>query len=75
MELKKEFVKNCRKIGVLQEFLCQAIDQIDEMNIKTVALNNKNETLLSCIKCLVTRDLIKDCPEKESVKKLLEKLK
>lgn len=31
MELKKEFVKNCRKIGVLQEFLFQAIDQIDAM--------------------------------------------
>jgi len=75
MELKKEFVKNCRKIGVLQEFLCQAIDQIDERNITILVLNNKNETLLSCIKCLVMRDLIKDCPEKESVKNLLEKLK
>ena len=66
MELKKEFVKNCRKIGVLQEFLCQAIDQIDERDLTIVVLNNKNETLLSCIKCLVMRDLIKDCPEKES---------
>lgn len=75
MELKKEFVKNCRKIGVLQEFLCQAIDQIDERNLTIVVLNNKNETLLSCIKCLVMRDLIKDCPEKESVKKLLERSK
>lgn len=75
MELEKEFVKNCRKIGVLQEFLCQAIDQIDERNLTIVVLNNKNETLLSCIKCLVMRDLIKDCPEKESVKELLEKLK
>lgn len=75
MELKKEFVKNCRKIGVLQEFLCQAIDQIDERDLTIVVLNNKNETLLSCIKCLVMRDLIKDCPEKESFKKLLEALK
>ena len=38
MELKKEFVKNCRKIGVLQEFLCQAIDQIDEKNTKIIQL-------------------------------------
>lgn len=53
MELKKEFVKNCRKIGVLQEFLCQAIDQIDERDITIVVLNNKNETLLSCIISLI----------------------
>lgn len=38
MELKKEFVKNCRKIGVLQEFLCQAIDQIDEKDTKIIQL-------------------------------------
>ena len=29
MELTKDFVKNCRKTGVLQDFLCQAIDQVD----------------------------------------------
>lgn len=31
MELTKNFVNNCKKIGVLRDFLCQAIDQIDAM--------------------------------------------
>ena len=30
MKLTKEFVNNCRRIGVLRDFLCQAIDQVDE---------------------------------------------
>ena len=30
MELTKEFVNSCRKVGVLRDFLCQAIDQVDE---------------------------------------------
>lgn len=31
MILTKEFVNSCRSIGVLRDFLCQAIDQIDAM--------------------------------------------
>ena len=31
MKLTKEFVNSCRRIGVLRDFLCQAIDQVDEM--------------------------------------------
>ena len=31
MELTKEFVNSCRRINVLRDFLCQAIDQIDAM--------------------------------------------
>ena len=30
MILTKEFVNSCRKVGVLRDFLCQAIDQVDE---------------------------------------------
>lgn len=30
MKLTKEFVNNCRKIGALRDFLCQAMDQVDE---------------------------------------------
>ena len=30
MELTKEFVNSCRKVGVLRDFLCQAIDQVAE---------------------------------------------
>ena len=29
MELTKDFVKNCRKTSLLQDFLCQAINQVD----------------------------------------------
>lgn len=31
MKLTKSFVKNCRNIGALRDFLCQAIDQVDAM--------------------------------------------
>lgn len=31
MKLTKEFVNSCRRIGVLRDFLCQAIDQIDAL--------------------------------------------
>lgn len=31
MELTKSFVNNCRNIGALRDFLCQAIDQVDAM--------------------------------------------
>ena len=31
MKLTKEFVNSCRRINVLRDFLCQAIDQIDAM--------------------------------------------
>ena len=31
MKLTKEFVNSCRKVGVLRDFLCQAIDQVDAM--------------------------------------------
>jgi len=32
MTLTKEFVNSYRKVGVLRDFLCQAIDQVDEKN-------------------------------------------
>ena len=31
MKLTKEFVNSCRSIGVLRDFLCQAIDQVDAL--------------------------------------------
>lgn len=38
MELTKEFVNSCRKVGVLRDFLCQAIDQVDEKDKEIVEL-------------------------------------
>lgn len=56
IELTKEFVNSCRKVGVLRDFLCQAIDQVDEKDkeiaeLKRIkdeneALRSKNEGLL-----------------------------
>lgn len=31
MKLTKEFVNSCRRINVLRDFLCQAIDQVDAL--------------------------------------------
>lgn len=49
MELKKEFVKNCRKIGVLQEFLCQAIDQIDNKDKQIENIKKEKESALKAV--------------------------
>ena len=31
MELTKSFVNHCRNIAALRDFLCQAIDQVDQL--------------------------------------------
>ena len=41
MKLTKEFVNNCRRIGVLRDFLCQAIDQVDEKDKEIAELEEK----------------------------------
>lgn len=38
MKLTKEFVNSCRKVGALRDFLCQAIDQVDEKDKKIAEL-------------------------------------
>jgi hypothetical protein len=43
MELTKDFVKNCRKTGVLQDFLCQAIDQVNARDKEIAELKAKLE--------------------------------
>ena len=48
MELTKEFVNSCRKVGVLRDFLCQAIDQVDEKNNEIAELKAENERLKKC---------------------------
>ena len=42
MELTKEFVNSCRKVGVLRDFLCQAIDQVDEKDKEIAELKEKH---------------------------------
>jgi len=41
MKLTKEFVNSCRKVGVLRDFLCQAIDQVDEKDKEIAELEEE----------------------------------
>ena len=41
MTLTKEFVNSCRKVGVLRDFLCQAIDQVDEKDKEIAELEEE----------------------------------
>lgn len=41
MKLTKEFVNSCRKVGVLRDFLCQAIDQVDEKDKEIAELKEE----------------------------------
>ena len=54
MELTKEFVNSCRKVGVLRDFLCQAIDQVDEKDKEIAdlkkACNDKDDWCLHTLK-------------------------
>lgn len=80
MELKKEFVKNCRKIGILQEFLCQAIDQIDERdkeikNLKRAIWIVKAERFKSgYFHFDLEKDFWEDCGETKQENRYYEKL-
>lgn len=38
MELTKSFVNHCRNIAALRDFLCQAMDQVDEKDAEIAAL-------------------------------------
>jgi len=45
LTLTKQFVNNCRNIGALRDFLCQAIDQVDAKD-KEIAELESNERRL-----------------------------
>lgn len=44
----------------------EACDLLATANLIKDEQKEKADKLLSCLKCLVMRDLIKDCPEKDS---------
>lgn len=44
MELTKSFVINCRSVRLLRDFLCQAIDQVDEKD-KEIARQKRKRCL------------------------------
>ena len=45
MELTKEAVNRCRCVGMLREFLCQAMDQIDEKDKEIAELKARTRQL------------------------------
>lgn len=45
MELRKSFVINCRNVRLLREFLCQAIDQVDERDKQIAELKSDIQDL------------------------------
>lgn len=48
---------------------------LDERNAEIAELKAKADKLHSCLKCLVMRDLIKDCQEKKSAIKIVKEYK
>ena len=48
MELTKEFVNSCRKVGVVRDFLCQAIDQVDEKDKEIAELEEERRWRKCC---------------------------
>ncbi len=53
-------------IAELEADYKEACDRLQNANLIKDEQKEKADKLLSCLKCLVMRDLIKDCPEKES---------
>lgn len=50
----------------------EACDRLQTANLIKDEQKAKADKLFSCLKCLVMRDLIKDCPEKESAIKIVK---
>ena len=57
MTLTKSFVNNCRNIGALRDFLCQAMDQVDEKDKEIAELKKK---LIPCLNgdCILTCEVV-----------------
>ena len=53
----------------------EACDRLQTANLIKDEQKAKADKLLSCLKCLVMRDLIKDCPEKESAIEIVKEYK
>lgn len=53
----------------------EACDRLQTANLIAKEQKDNADKLLSCLKCLVMRDLIKDCPEKDSVIEIVKEFK
>ena len=63
---KKEVEQLLMEIVELKADYKEACDRLQTANLIKDEQKAKTDKLLSCLKCLVIRDLIKDCPEKVS---------
>jgi hypothetical protein len=59
-------------IAGLQADYKEACDRLQTSNLIKDEQKAKADKLLSCLKCLVMRDLIKDCPEKSSAVEIVK---
>lgn len=60
--------------GLTDYYLKTDVDKvIAEKDDKLEAVYQQADHLLACLKCLVMRDLIKDCPEKASAIDIVKK--
>lgn len=74
-ELKAK-VNGLKNLANLWEYNAQNEHNESVMvNMEKIKLKNRADKLLSCLKCLVMRDLIKDCPEKESAIEIVKEYK
>ena len=55
MELTKSFVKHCKNIAALRDFLCQAIDQIDAKDAEIEKLKTEIKNLSENWNCFVKK--------------------
>lgn len=67
-ELKEEVNEQTFKLCVEKENVCQ-LEQLFQKQ------KDRADKLFHCLRCLVMRDLIKDCSEKESATEIIKEFK
>lgn len=60
------------EVGNLKADYKEACDRLQTANLIKDEQKEKADKLLSCLRCLVMRDLIKDCPEKDSAVEIVK---
>jgi hypothetical protein len=64
-----------KTIAELKDDYKEACDRLQTANLISKEQREKADKLLSCLKCLVMRNLIKDCPEKEAATEIVKEFK
>lgn len=76
MTLTKSFVNNCRNIGALRDFLCQAMDQVDEKDKEIAELKEqyKDMDVTHTVHIAKMNALIEELEESQRWRKCSEEL-